>query len=223
MKSIVFDFDGTLTKKEHEIWYKMWKSIDALDIDYKLYKAYKNKEIDYIEWCNEIEKEYSKRGFNIDMLKQLSKGIELMDNLEETLSILKDNGYKLFIVSGGVDKVIYDKLGSLTKYFDGIYACGFKFNQDGILEHIEPTPYDDEGKKWFIEEYCKKNNTKPSEITFVGNGDNDEYVYLSGCHTICINPSKNTNHKNKEIWHNVIKDSENMKDILRYLDINKCR
>ena len=47
MKTIVFDFDGTLTKKSYEIWTKMWEAIDALDVDYKLYKQYKNKEIDY--------------------------------------------------------------------------------------------------------------------------------------------------------------------------------
>ena len=66
MKTIVFDFDGTLTKKSYEIWNKMWKAIDALDIDYMLYKKYKNNEIDYVQWCQEIEKEYIKRGFDID-------------------------------------------------------------------------------------------------------------------------------------------------------------
>ena len=48
MKTIVFDFDGTLTKKSHEIWGKMWEAIDALDVDYELYCKYKNKEIDYM-------------------------------------------------------------------------------------------------------------------------------------------------------------------------------
>ena len=47
MKTIVFDFDGTLTKKSYEIWTKMWEALEALDVDYKLYKQYKNKEINY--------------------------------------------------------------------------------------------------------------------------------------------------------------------------------
>ena len=220
MKTVVFDFDGTLTKKSHEIWTKIWKELDALDVDYKLYKEYANKEIDYNKWCEKIEIEYIKRGFNKNQLFKIAEGIELMDNLEETLKILKNNNYKLYIVSGGIDKVIYSKLGELVSYFDGIYCCKFDFDQKGLLTHIEPTKYDDEGKKWFIDEYCNKYSCDPKNITFVGNGDNDEYVYLSGCKTICINPSKNTNYSNNDIWHNLIKDTTNMLDILKLMDIN---
>ena len=217
MKTIVFDFDGTLTKKSHEIWTKIWECLDALDVDYKLYKMYKNKEIDYVKWCEEIEKEYIKRGFNKDQLFKIAEDIELMDNLEETLKELKDLGYKLYIISGGIDKVIYDKLGDLAKYFDGIYSCIFNFDSDGKLVNIIPTRYDDEGKKLFIDEYCLKYNVDPKVITFIGNGDNDEYVYLSGCSTICINPGKYTNYDNSNIWHKVINDTTDIKEILKYI------
>lgn len=225
MKTIVFDFDGTLTKKSHEIWGKMWEAIDALDVDYELYCKYKNKEIDYIKWCELIEFEYIKRGFNKDLLLSLADGIELMDNLETTLKVLKDNGYKLYIISGGVDVVIYNKLGKLSSYFDGIYACGFVFDENGLLTNLLPTKYDDEGKKLFIDEYCENTGSDPKEITFIGNGDNDEYVYLSGCHTVCINPGKKTRSHDNDIWHNVIDNTTNMLDILKYLscDINKRR
>lgn len=219
MKTIVFDFDGTLTKKSHEIWTKIWKRLDAMDIDYKLYLMYKNKEIDYIKWCQLIEDEYIKLGFNQDMLMELSNGIELMDNLEETLITLKNKGYHLYIISGGIDKIIYNKLGNLVKYFDKIHSCIFDFDNNGNLTRIIPTKYDDEGKKLFIDEHCLNTNTDPKEITFIGNGDNDEYVYLSGCRTICINPAKNTNYNNKTIWHNVIDNSKDMRKILTYFDL----
>jgi phosphoserine phosphatase len=218
MKTIVFDFDGTLTKKSHEIWTKMWQALDASDIDYKLYLQHKNKEIDYATWCDKIEEEYIKRGFNKQLLFKVASGIELMDNLEETLKVLKEKGYELYIISGGVDKVIYNKLGSLTKYFTKIYACIFEFDHQDNLVKIIPTKYDEEGKKLFIEEYCKNTNTDPKTITFIGNGDNDEYVYLSGCKTICINPSDNTNHQDNKIWHKVIYNTTNMKDILKYFN-----
>ena len=52
----------------------------------------------------------AKNLFNWSSLKEVSKDIELMDNIEYTLKTLVDNGYKLYIISGGVDKVIYDKL-----------------------------------------------------------------------------------------------------------------
>jgi phosphoserine phosphatase len=219
MKTIVFDFDGTLTKKSNEIWTKMWEALDALDVDYEIYCKYRDKEIDYVKWCELIEIEYKKRGFNKDLLNKLSSNIELMDNLEETLKTLKDNGYALYIISGGVDYVIESKLNNLTKYFDGIYSCGFRFDESGLLTNIIPTRYDDEGKKLFIDEYCEKTGTNPKEITFIGNGDNDEYVYLSGCHTICINPLKKTKYEDNTIWHKVIKETKDMRSILPYLNI----
>lgn len=221
MKTIVFDFDGTLTQKSHEIWTKMWERIDALDVDYEIYCKYRDKEIDYVKWCELIEIEYKKRGFSKDMLFEVADGMILMEHLEETLYTLKDNGYALYIISGGVEEVVKSKLGDLTKYFDGIYACGFKFDDNGLLTHIVPTRYDDEGKKLFIDEYCANTKTNPREITFIGNGDNDEYVYLSGCHTICLNPGKKTRFEDSTIWHNVIDNTKDMRDILKYLEIRK--
>ena len=43
MKTIVFDFDGTLTKKSNEIWRNIWVKLDAVDIDDMLYKKYNQK------------------------------------------------------------------------------------------------------------------------------------------------------------------------------------
>lgn len=219
MKTVVFDFDGTLTKKSHEIWEKMWSAIGASDIDYKLYMQYKNGDFDYSVWCAKIEEEYKTRGFSERILKEVSKDIELMDNIEYTLKTLVDNGYKLYIISGGADKVIYDKLKHLVGYFEGITANVFNFDNHGFLDSIIATKYDDEGKRHFIEEYCKETGTKPDEITFVGNGDNDEYVYLSGCKTICINPTNKTDFNNRTIWHQVVHDTTNLVDILKYFGL----
>ena len=217
MKTIVFDFDGTLTKKSNEIWTRMWRAIDALDVDYKLYKQYKNKEIDYVRWCELIQEEYTKRGFNKELLYTLINDIELMDNLKETLIELKHRGYKLYIVSGGIKEVIKYKLKDLYDYFDGVSACEFIFDNNENLERIIPTKYDEEGKKIFIDEYCALNHCDPKDITFIGNDINDEYVYLSGCQTICLNPTKFADYGNQNIWHKVILDVEDMKVILDFL------
>ena len=220
LKTIVFDFDGTLTTRNNNIWTNIWKRLDAMDVDELLYKKYYNKEIDYAEWCEKIEKEYIKRNFSLELLNDITKDMRLIDSLEETLKILKDNGYHLYIVSGGIDVVIKRVLGNLAKYFDDIYSCKFEFDNHGKLMHIIPTKYDDEGKKWFIDEYCEKNGTKPNEITFVGNDKNDEFVHLSGCKTICLNPSHAAKHDNSEIWHNVI-CTQKIIDILPLLEVKK--
>ncbi len=221
MKIAVFDFDGTLTTKDHNIWDRMWAEIDARDIDLELFNGYKNGDFDYLGWCERITETYKERGFSLQSLQNVSGDFELVNDIEKTLLTLKENGYTLFIISGGVTAVINRELGHLSRYFNEIYANDFLFDADGKLTEIIPTPYDDHGKKVFIDECVKKYNVSPKDITFIGNGDNDEYVHLSGCHTICINPGKRTRHSNKDIWHNVIYDSNSLTDILKYFSLEE--
>ena len=78
---------------------------------------------------------------------------------------------------------------------------------------MEPTKYDYEGKSQYIEVLKKVTDTKADEITFVGNGDNDEWVFKSGCKTICINPD-NIDSNNKNVWHVEIPYLNNLTQIL---------
>ena len=89
MKTIIFDFDGTLTKKSNEIWRRIWKRLNATDIDDMLFKKYMNKEIDNFQWTKEIEKEFILRKVDKSLLNSLIDGIKMMDSLEDTLIELK--------------------------------------------------------------------------------------------------------------------------------------
>lgn len=220
MKTIIFDFDGTLTKKSNEIWRRIWTRLDAVDIDDMLYNKFINEEISYTQWCDEIEKEFKKRKLNTKMMDELISDIEMMDNLEETLIMLKKEGYELRILSGGIDYVITSLLKDNIKYFSDIRCSKFHFNEIGELTKIEDTDSDEEGKARYILNHIENTNSSPKDIIFVGNGHNDRYVSQTGCHTICINPN-GTNHKDKDIWHNYIKDSKDLKDILKV--INKIK
>lgn len=217
MKTIIFDFDGTLTKKSNEIWRNIWKKLDATDVDDMLYNKVLNGELDYTEWCLEIEKEYIKRNFSKKILDELIKDIKMMDNLEETITILKNKGYQLRILSGGINYVIENLLKDNTKYFSDIKCCNFYFDNLGYLKRIVDNDSDEEGKARYILNYIKETNSKPNDIIFIGNGHNDRYVSQTGCHTICLNPN-GTNHKDKRIWHNYIENTTDLKDILKVID-----
>lgn len=217
MKTIIFDFDGTLTQKSNEIWRRVWKAIDAADIDDMLFNKYINGEIDYLMWCDEIQKEFTKRKVNTFLLDTLIKDIKMMNNLEETLSTLKNNGYNLIILSGGIDYVIHSLLKENVKYFSEIRSNKFYFSENGDLIKIEDTDSDEEGKARFILNYMKETKSSPEEIIFIGNGHNDRFVSQTGCHTICLNPN-GTNHNDKSIWHNYIDNTNNLNDILNIIN-----
>lgn len=217
MKTIIFDFDGTLTKKSNEIWRNIWIKLDALDIDEMLYNKFSNNESTYTEWCNEIEKEFIKRNLNSSTLDELISKIEMMDNLSSTLSTLKSKGYDLRILSGGIDYVIKTLLKDNVKYFSDIKSTIFKFDDNGYLTKIIDTDSDEGGKARYILNYMKETNTDPKDVIFIGNGHNDRYVSSTGCSTICINPN-GTNHLDEDIWHNYIESSQDLNDILDVID-----
>lgn len=217
MKTIIFDFDGTLTKKSNEIWRRVWIRLDAQDIDDELYTKASNGEISYEEWCKEIEKEFSKRKLSKAILEELAQDIKMMENLEETLNELKNRGYDLRILSGGINYVINYLLKDKVKYFSDIRTNNFYFDENGYLVKIQDTDSDEEGKARYILNHIKETSSKPEEIIFIGNGHNDRFVSQTGCHTICLNPN-GTNHKDTTIWHTYIDNTEDLKDILPVIE-----
>lgn len=216
MKTIIFDFDGTLTKKSNEIWRNIWIKLDALDVDDMLYNKFSNGEIDYIQWCNEIEREYKKRNFNSKTLDELIQNIEMMENLEKALKELKKEGYDLRILSGGIDYVINSLLKDNTKYFSDIKSTKFLFDEDGYLKKIIDTDSDEEGKGRYVTNYIRQTNSNSKDIIFVGNGHNDRFVSSTGCITICINPN-NTNHLDKNVWNLYIEKSDDLMDVVNLI------
>lgn len=221
MKAVFFDFDGTLTYKSKNIWKTIWQQCNY-DTDNgayysKLLYDYFDKKITYQEWCDLTCERFTKAGFCREELIFIANDIHILDGALQTLNILKQAGYRLHIISGNISNVIKHVFDKNTKLFDSINANEFIFDNKGILSKIQGTNYDFEGKARFIEEYKQKTKSNADELIFVGNGDNDEYVHLSGCKTICINPD-NTDSSNRTKWH-ISKDNvTNLTDILPLID-----
>lgn len=218
MKAVVFDFDGTLTQHSPNIWYSIWKNLgystDKNSYYAYLYNRFINGEITHQQWNILTCEAFKKKNMNKNLLNELAKDIKLIDGLDETMQTLKDHGLSLHIVSGNIKTVIEDVLGSKAKYFDSINGNTFLYDYEDKLSYIIPTKYDFQGKAQFISELVSNNeNIAPHEITFVGDGINDEWVYKSGCKTICINPTT-PNYNNKEVWHSTIHNTSTLTDIL---------
>ncbi len=217
MKIVVFDFDGTITYKSPNLWKAIWTScgfdVGAGSIYEKYYKDYKAGKYDYKEWCDKTCTLFRERNFSHDKLLQLAKNFNIIDGLEETVKYLKGRGVKLHILSGSIIEGIKAALGESEKYFDNICANTMIFDKDGIVEEILSTKFDYVGKAEYIKMLCDKFDVLPEDIVFVGNDDNDDFVFQSGCHTICLNPNK-ADYQDKEKWHFLIEKSSNFKDLL---------
>lgn len=217
MKTIIFDFDGTLTKKDQNIWKMLWQELgyttDKNSIYAKLYVEHViKKNITRDQWFNLTCVAFQRKGMTKQTLIDVTKNITLIDGFEKVIKELYNKGYSMHIVSGCIKQSIEMVLGDYIKYFSNIESNDIIFDENDKLKKLVATPYDFIGKAKYIENLMTKTNTKPEEIIFVGNGDNDEWAYKSGCKTICINPV-NTDSKNRTIWHSEISSLESLAEI----------
>ena len=227
MKAIVFDFDGTLTKsrKGSNCWYEVWKYIDDLEYDDFLYSKYKRKEIDDETWMKLIIKRYKEKDVQRVYLHEISKKLELLPETRETLKKLYENGVKIFVLSGGIKQIIEDvfKREKVDEFITAIETYDLIFDNNGkLINYRRPSLHNLENKSEYIELIKNQYNFKSEDILFVGNGSNDEMVYLSGARTLCINPD-DTDSSNKTIWHHQIENCENLSEILKFCDLGKSK
>ena len=218
LKAVIFDFDGTITKKGNNIWKAIWKRLgyDVGPNSYyrELFKNFLNNEITHQQWCNLTCQAFIERKMDYLILKSIAEETQLCDGALETFKELKKRGFSLHIVSGNIKNAIAVVLGENIKYFDSINANKMIFDENGELSYIEGTKYDFKGKAKFIENLKNKNNLKSQDIIFVGNGENDEWVYTSGCKTICVNPESNVNFKNQQIWNKCLGNVSDFKKLI---------
>ncbi len=220
MKTIIFDFDGTLTVKNSNIWKYLWKKL-GYDISQNsahgiLATLFFRKKINYEKWVELTTYYFKRAGLNKKLLNNAINETTVLDGCLELFKHLKQKGYDIHIVSGGIKQVILESLGSATKYCSNITSNELVFNDFNFLNSVIATPYDYEGKAVYVQKLVQEKGLTPNDILFIGNSDNDEFVYKTGCKTLCINPD-NANCGNKTIWNNII-ETDNLLDLLPIIE-----
>jgi HAD superfamily phosphoserine phosphatase-like hydrolase len=213
-RAVVFDFDGTLTKSKGEnIWQKIWIALGYSKQECEAWhKKFDKGDITHQQWCAITAEKFKAKSMTKSMLREIIGDIELIDDVEYVFNHLKERKIDIYVVSGSIKCVIQQTLGSLIE-IDKIKANEFVFADNGKLEKIIGTAYDFEGKSKFINELATKLGIRPTNILFVGNSRNDEWVYESGAKAICLNPHI-TNPKKH--WHDY-EYSDTLKVIIDYI------
>lgn len=215
MKAVIFDFDGTLTEKKSKLWIRMLEELGydvGPDSYYAgLHKKFLDGNITYKKWCELTLKAFQEKGFSKHKLDEMTDSMSLIDGAEDLIKYLHDLGLELHIVSGNIISVINKVLGNIKQLITAINANEFIFDENGKITEIIGTKYDHKGKANYIKELCKRKGYKPSEVLYIGNSRNDEWVYQSGAKTICVNPD-GAKSENSIIWNKVI-HTNNLMDL----------
>lgn len=218
-KAVIFDFDGTLTKGNaaRTTWESIWIELgyDVEECRF-LHRQFDSRIINHAKWCELTKNKFTERKLNREMVCNIANKIKLLDGCKETFIELHSRNIKIYIVSGSILIIIQNVLKDLYFYIDEVKANDFKFSPDGLLIDIIGTKYDFKGKSRYIDEVAERMKISTKDILFVGNSYNDKYAHLSGVQTLCVNPDR-TDPSNHKVWHNCIRDCNNLIDILKFV------
>jgi len=178
-KLVAFDLDGTLIRSNthHYSWAAVWETL-AGDVDGVMWRAlmrrFMRREITYVEWCNSAAEVFNKKGITASQIIDLAKKFTLVQNCGSVLKRLKDEGYKLALISGGIDLFLFAHPEIDRSLFDYIHINKLAYDHLTTVSAVTATSYDFEGKKTRILEICDAEGISPEDVVYVGDSINDK-------------------------------------------------
>ena len=171
---IAFDLDGTLLRGLEFSWKEVWRHLGYPDdVRRDGMRRYLSGKMPYKEWCDWACQQYRAKGLRQSDFKAITAAIAVTQKLNETLTILRNDGFVLAIISGGIDTFLEATIPDARSLFHYICINQFIYDADGLIQRIEATPFDFEGKSSALELICKEHGVTLAHSVFVGEGFND--------------------------------------------------
>ena len=214
-KLICFDLDGTIIDDVIFIWQTLNEGLGVSKaarqhgID-----SFKSGKFTYNEWAHYDIAEWKKLNATKEKILSLLKDLKLVSGARETLSKLKEEGYKLALISGSLDIALHILLPDYNEIFDDVFINKLKFNDDGSIDTVDPTKHDFEHKATALKEIAAREGLELSECVFVGDHENDLYVAEEAGFSIAFNCKSDMLAQISDV---VIKKKD-LREILKHLD-----
>lgn len=222
-KAVVFDFDGTITDNTDDwtTWEKIWTSLRyKVNECVELHRRFVRREFSHQQWCDMTRDKFKARHFSQRHLDRIIRGTSLIKGTAETIKRLKNQGLRLYILSGSIKQVIRGCLGDLYESFDEVKANEVIFDSSGTISQILGTRFDFWGKAEFLRRIVAENEWSPWDVLFIGNSVNDDWASLAGVRTLCVNP-RFTNPDDPAVWTYAIRKMDDLGEIMKFVRIGE--
>ncbi len=191
VRLISFDLEGTLVKSVSG-WVELHKRFGTWEKGMKYAELFFSGKIGYVEWA-ELDASLW-RGHTRDEILEWVNSVEYMDGAEELVEFLKQNGFKISILSSGLMCLagrVARELG-----VDYVFANELIFDENGVITGKVNPVVDFKSKGAILREL--KEELRPELTVAVGDGYNDVSMFREADVAIAINP-----HDGVEGDHNV--------------------
>jgi phosphoserine phosphatase len=211
---VCFDVDGTLidnVKFSWQIFHDYFQTDSHKREDAK--NRFFSGNITYKEWAEHDINLWRECGAKKeDFFKALAK-LRLMPGAIETLKELKKNGIKLAIISGSLSVLIERFIPDYNEYFDDVFISRIFFDGNGVIERIDATEYDMEGKARALKIIAKRKKIGLKECAFVGDYLNDLHIMKDAGLGIAFN-SENEELKKAA---DVVIEKKDLREVLKHI------
>jgi phosphoserine phosphatase len=188
IKLICFDMDDTLISQNS--WYKLNLSLGVThEEDLRMYNSYEKGELSYENWTKSLLNLYKKHGKATESyIKATLEDFILNPEAKVVVDYLKNKGYRLAVVSGSFDTLVYlvaKELGISHKK-----ACtSLIYDDSSQLVDIKTGGDEGSAKLRHLENICETIGITVTECACVGDGANDLEMFEATLHGITFKDS----------------------------------
>ncbi len=180
IKLIAFDLDGVLTDGCGS-WREVHRALGTYDAAEEHAKEYLAGKITFDEWARKDTELWY--GVDIERIKEILYGIDLMPGIESTIPRLRRN-YKLVIISGGL-QILADRIKNM---FGMDYAVANKLlTENGRVSGIQQI-VDFKGKGKILQEIAEISDIDLEQCAAIGDYLNDIPMFKVAGFRIAFNP-----------------------------------
>ena len=211
-KLVCFDLDGTLVDEVTYIWDIIHGAfgIDRERVE-KAMKKFHNGEITFREWAEHDIRLWIEKGKKKNDLVDVVKKLSLIPGAIETLTELKKRGYRLALVSGGIDVVLDYFIPDSDMIFDHIMINRIIFDDEGNISEIIPIDFEMD-KLEAMRSIAEKEGIALEDCVFIGDSDYDIGIARGAGLAIGFNPHDEL----AKVCDVVIKNND-LREILRHV------
>jgi len=191
VRLIAFDLEGTLVKSVSS-WVELHKKFGTWEKGKEYAELFFAGKIDYVEWADLDASLW--KGRTKEEIMEWANSVEYMDGARELIEFLRENDFKIAILSSGLmclAERVARELG-----VDYVFANELIFDENGVITGEVNPAVDFQGKGAILRKL--KNELKPELTIAVGDGYNDLSMFRVADVSIAINP-----HEGVEGDHNV--------------------